>query len=81
MRENSRDTRGKINCQRKKIKKIKINILFLSRNERTSSKLFGKTEKRILEPSSGGMGMRLNVARIRFIKTIITAIWTKASPN
>ena len=34
----------------------------------------GKKEKSILEPSSGGIGTRLNKARARFITTIIEII-------
>ena len=52
------------------MKKIKINKLCFSKNVRTLCKLFGKMEKRILEPSSGGIGTRLKVAKMRLIKTI-----------
>ena len=31
----------------------------------------GKKEKRILEPSSGGIGTRLNIPKARLIMTII----------
>jgi hypothetical protein len=74
MSENSHETTGEINFQRKNTKKIKRNVPFRSRKFRASCMLFGKREKRILDPSSGGIGTRLKVARTKFIKTIMEAM-------
>ena len=54
-------------------------MLFFSKKVRTESMLPGRIEKRILEPSSGGIGMRLNVASTRFIFIIVTI--TKIGTN
>ena len=58
--------------------KIKIKE-YRSKNEIIGLKDLGKTEKRILEPSSGGNGIRLNTPRTKFIRTIVEVIKTKFS--
>jgi len=49
-------------------------IPYFSMNSVIYEYLFDKNEKRIFEPSNGGIGTRLNIASIRFINTIITKI-------
>ena len=46
---------------------------------RICHKLFGKIENKIFEPSSGGIGTRLNVANTRLINTIVLTIYCKES--
>ena len=58
-----------------------MNKPFRSKNTRMYCMLYGKIEKRIFEPSRGGIGTRLNVARTKFIKTIIDEMYVKASPK
>lgn len=43
--------------------------------------LYGKNENSIFEPSSGGIGIKLNVASTRLINTIIVPIYKKDSPS
>ena len=47
---------------------------YCSRKYITENKDLGKKEKRIFEPSSGGIGTRLNIARAKFRRTIFEAI-------
>lgn len=42
---------------------------------------YGKKENSIFEPSKGGMGIRLNVARTKFIKIMVDDIYKNDSPN
>ena len=47
---------------------------FLSRKDLTIFNPWGIMENRILEPSSGGMGIRLKNAKSMFIKTTTLAM-------
>ena len=61
---------GIMNCQRKNAT-IRIRIKeYDSNNWRVRLYCCGNSEKRILEPSSGGIGIRLNIAKMIFIATI-----------
>lgn len=44
-------------------------------------KRYGKIEKRIFDPSSGGIGTRLNVAKTKLMKTIVPMMEIKAESN
>mgnify|MGYP001562422257 CR=1 FL=1 len=50
---------------------------YRSRKYSARRQLYGKTEKRSLEPSSGGTGTRLKTAKRRFIKTMEAIISKK----
>ena len=63
---------GKKYCQAKKINKRRIMNPDCSRYP-LNRDIDGKKAKRILEPSKGGMGIRLNTARIILIKIIKAA--------
>jgi len=53
---------------------------YLSRFSRTlKTKCCGKIAKSIFEPSSGGIGKRLNIAKTMFINTIPAEMFIKAS--
>ena len=60
-------------CEKAKIKIIKIIKPKRSREISMFRQLAGKIAKRIFEPSKGGMGTRLKIPKIRFIKTISVA--------
>jgi len=51
---------------------------YLSKKERMAI-LRGKRENRILDPSKGGTGTRLNMAKSMFMKTAVAAICIKDS--
>jgi hypothetical protein len=68
---------GSTNLQRKKIKIRIKNMEYLSKPWRTLLIFGGKIEKRIFEPSSGGIGRRLNTAKIIFIDTIYAQMTKK----
>jgi len=65
---------GKIMPERKNMKTTRIISPYLSKNISKSEARDGSKVKRTLEPSSGGMGIRLNIAKIRLRKTINMAI-------
>ena len=69
---------GKINCHRKKIKKRTRIKPYLSKNPLIWRDLSGKKAKISLEPSRGGMGTRLKIARRILMKTIRDTISIKA---
>lgn len=76
IRENITPAKGKINLHRKKMKN-KTNIKpYCSRIARVLESK-GKIEKSSLEPSRGGIGVRLKRARIMFINTITLVISRK----
>lgn len=68
----SQKIKGKIRSKPKKIKsKIRKKPYRSSQNSKSRQEI-GRTENKIFEPSSGGTGIRLKIAKRRFIKTIIT---------
>ena len=71
-------TKGAINSQTKKIKKSTRIKPYLSKKFLSLKIFSGKVAKRSLEPSSGGMGIRLKTARSTFIYTIEAVIEIKA---
>lgn len=70
---------GVTNFQRKIIKMIKITREYFSKNLCSLNDLFPSKEKRIFEPSSGGIGIRLNIAKTILTKTITPASGTMDS--
>ncbi len=65
---------GEIYCHKKNMN-IKENMRALaSRKRRTGASCCGKIEKRIFEPSNGGIGTKLKTANIRLMKTISSII-------
>ena len=52
------------------IKMIRKMKEYCSKKNITEERDLGKKEKRILDPSSGGMGTRLKIANAKFIITI-----------
>jgi len=71
MSEKTQKTIGRTSLQRKNMKTIIRNKEYLSMVWRSSIMRRGKIEKRILEPSNGGMGIKLKIAKIIFINTTI----------
>src|SRR5688572_22349004 len=71
-------TIGKMSFPTKKTRKTsKINPK-RSKKSRKGCRFSGKRAKRSFEPSSGGTGMRLKMAKIILIKTMTVVISTKA---
>ena len=62
---------GTIHFHKKKIRIKTRNIEYCSKKLRNGDKLLGKSAKSILDPSSGGTGTRLKIAKTRLIMTII----------
>ncbi len=56
------------------MKKRRTNIPHFSRKFSIERSRAGRYEKRIFEPSSGGIGIRLKSARTRFKRTMIVVI-------
>jgi hypothetical protein len=69
---------GSTNLQRKKISMRTRKIEYRSNPLRIWEYLAGSIEKKIFEPSSGGIGMRLKIAKVIFIATIYAEIPRKA---
>lgn len=63
--------------QRKKIKRRIRKIEYLSNVARTCEKCGGRREKKTFEPSRGGIGMRLKIARVMFMATIYAEMTRK----
>jgi len=61
---------GKIHSKAKKIKNKRTNIPYCSKNTLKLSKEAGKNVNKILEPSKGGMGTKLKIAKSIFKKII-----------
>ena len=73
-REKAFRTIGETAPQMKIIKKRSKKIPHLSKKFSTGRKLIGKIENKTLDPSSGGIGIILNKARIKLVKTMIEAM-------
>ena len=70
---------GNKKSEKKTIKTKSKMSAYCSINTIALEKDAGKREKSILEPSRGGIGMRLNIARARLVITIIEVIKYKLS--
>ncbi len=66
--------KGETNFQTNTINIINRNIPHCSRKLSINRKRAGRKENKIFEPSSGGIGIKLNRARTKFIITMIDAI-------
>lgn len=60
---------------------MSIKVPYLSKRSLVPLKLFGKIEKSIFDPSSGGIGTRLNTAKTRFVIITRTEIYRKLEEN
>ena len=63
-----------MSCQRKKMKNRTTNKEYFSIKARKLASLLGAMEKRIFDPSRGGIGTRLKIAKTRLIMTIVLTI-------
>ena len=72
--ENAMDIIGVIAPQMKMMKNIRINTPHWFRKSSMNLYCGGMSENRILDPSRGGIGIRLKSASTRFMKTIMEVI-------
>lgn len=72
--EKTRNITGATLLHKNIMKKSSNSIPHFSKKFSRSRNLAGRSEKSILDPSSGGIGIKLNTASTRLVMTIILVI-------